>query len=111
MHRSLGATSEIQRAASTLGDSLISSFQTALTARSLGLGNYAESPGLALNTAGIACSSCSPSSSVTTTPSKTTTTTGSGSSKAKSTISCVKGKTAKKVTGVNPKCPAGYKKK
>ena len=29
----------------------------------------------------------------------------------KSTISCVKGKTIKKVTAVNPKCPAGYKKK
>jgi hypothetical protein len=27
------------------------------------------------------------------------------------TISCVKGKTTKKVTAVNPKCPAGYKKK
>ena len=30
---------------------------------------------------------------------------------AKITISCVKGKTVKKVTGTNPKCPAGYKKK
>jgi hypothetical protein len=29
----------------------------------------------------------------------------------KTTITCVKGKTTKKVTGVNPKCPAGYKKK
>jgi hypothetical protein len=28
-----------------------------------------------------------------------------------STISCVKGKTTKKVTAVNPKCPNGYKKK
>ena len=27
------------------------------------------------------------------------------------TITCVKGKTTKKVTAVNPKCPAGYKKK
>jgi hypothetical protein len=27
------------------------------------------------------------------------------------TISCVKGKTTKKVTAVSPKCPAGYKKK
>lgn len=27
------------------------------------------------------------------------------------TITCVKGKTTKKVTGMNPKCPAGYKKK
>jgi hypothetical protein len=29
----------------------------------------------------------------------------------KTTITCVKGKTSKKVTAVNPKCPAGYKKK
>jgi hypothetical protein len=30
---------------------------------------------------------------------------------AKKTITCVKGKTTKKVTGINPKCPAGYKLK
>lgn len=29
----------------------------------------------------------------------------------KVTITCVKGKTTKKVTAVNPKCPSGYKKK
>lgn len=29
----------------------------------------------------------------------------------KTTITCVKGKLTKKVTAVNPKCPAGYKKK
>ena len=29
----------------------------------------------------------------------------------KTTISCVKGKTTKKVTGLNPKCSRGYKKK
>jgi hypothetical protein len=29
----------------------------------------------------------------------------------KSTITCVKGKTSKKVTAVNPQCPSGYKKK
>jgi hypothetical protein len=29
----------------------------------------------------------------------------------KTSITCVKGKTAKKVTAVNPKCPTGYKKK
>jgi hypothetical protein len=29
----------------------------------------------------------------------------------KKTIICVKGKTVKKVTGANPKCPVGYKKK
>jgi hypothetical protein len=27
------------------------------------------------------------------------------------TITCIKGKTTKKVTAVNPKCPTGYKKK
>jgi hypothetical protein len=29
----------------------------------------------------------------------------------KSSITCVKGKTSKKVTAVNPVCPKGYKKK
>jgi hypothetical protein len=29
----------------------------------------------------------------------------------KSSITCVKGKTSKKITAVNPKCPSGYKKK
>lgn len=29
----------------------------------------------------------------------------------KITITCIKGKTIKKVTAINPKCPAGYKKK
>jgi hypothetical protein len=29
----------------------------------------------------------------------------------KSTVTCVKGKQTKKVTGFSPKCPAGYKKK
>ena len=37
-------------------------------------------------------------------------TTGTTAS-AKSTITCVKAKVTKKVTGVNPKCPSGYKKK
>jgi hypothetical protein len=27
----------------------------------------------------------------------------------KKTINCIKGKTTKKVTGINPRCPAGYK--
>ena len=29
----------------------------------------------------------------------------------KSSITCIKGKTTKKVTAVNPKCPSGYKKR
>jgi hypothetical protein len=32
-------------------------------------------------------------------------------SEKKSTITCLKGKTSKKVTAINPKCPTGYKKK
>jgi hypothetical protein len=35
----------------------------------------------------------------------------SGSSAGSSTITCVKGKLTKKVSGTAPKCPAGYKKK
>ena len=34
-----------------------------------------------------------------------------GSAKKKTTITCIKGETTKKFTGVSPKCPAGYKKK
>lgn len=33
------------------------------------------------------------------------------STSVKTTITCIKGKTSKKVTAVNPKCPTGYKKK
>jgi hypothetical protein len=44
------------------------------------------------------------------TPSATVVTTVKPAAK-KTTIRCVKGKTSKKVTAVNPKCPAGYKKK
>ena len=29
----------------------------------------------------------------------------------KTTVTCVKGKTTKKVTGLTPKCPKGFKKK
>jgi hypothetical protein len=31
--------------------------------------------------------------------------------KKSSSITCIKGKTSKKITGLNPKCPAGYKKR
>ena len=43
-------------------------------------------------------------------PSPSVTNTSPSKSK-KVTITCVKGKTVKKVTAVSPKCPAGYKKK
>jgi hypothetical protein len=29
----------------------------------------------------------------------------------KTTITCMKGKSSKKVSGIKPRCPAGYKKK
>jgi hypothetical protein len=51
------------------------------------------------------------SASGSSTTATTTATTGSGTSNSKTTISCVKGKTVKKVTGTKPKCPTGYKKK
>jgi hypothetical protein len=47
-------------------------------------------------------------------PTPTPTPTPSASTKTvakKVTITCIKGKTSKKVTAVKPKCPAGYKKK
>lgn len=37
--------------------------------------------------------------------------TAAAAAKSKKTITCVKGKLKKKVSGTNPKCPAGYKKK
>lgn len=37
--------------------------------------------------------------------------TGGKNATTKTTITCVKGKTTKNVTGLNPKCPSGYKKK
>lgn len=37
--------------------------------------------------------------------------TGGKKASTKTTISCVKGKTTKKVSGVKPKCPSGFKKK
>jgi hypothetical protein len=48
-----------------------------------------------------------PSPTAITTPSPKPTAVGKG----KSSITCVKAKTTKKVTAINPKCPTGYKKK
>jgi hypothetical protein len=49
------------------------------------------------------------SAAVTPTP-KPTATSVSKSSSPKKAITCVKGSTKKKISGVNPKCPAGFKK-
>ncbi len=45
------------------------------------------------------------------TPSPTATPTVKPVTLKKTSITCVKGKTSKKVTAINPKCPTGYKKK
>ena len=44
-------------------------------------------------------------------PTPTATAKAPSSAQGTKTITCVKGKTTKKVTGFNPKCPVGYKKK
>jgi len=70
-------------------------------------GDFSPSIGGFIFAAKLTQGSSSGSSTTATTPAKM----GSGASKSKSTINCVKGKTVKKVTGISPKCPAGYKKK
>ena len=52
-----------------------------------------------------------PSTSATPTPTPTPTPTAVPLVTKKTSITCIKGKSTKKVTAVNPKCPAGYKKK
>ena len=53
-----------------------------------------------------------PSQSVTPSPASSTQATSSkATAEKKTTITCYKGKTIKKITAVNPKCPIGYKKK
>jgi hypothetical protein len=44
-------------------------------------------------------------------PTATPTTVAKPAAAKKTSITCVKGKTSKKITAVNPKCPSGYKKK
>jgi hypothetical protein len=61
VHSSSGSSTEIRMGTSTSGVASIASFQTVLTAQSLGLGTRAESPGVALNVAGTSCPTCSSS--------------------------------------------------
>jgi hypothetical protein len=44
-------------------------------------------------------------------PAPATTPASAAPSAKKSTITCIKGKTSKTVSGIKPTCPAGYKKK
>ena len=72
VHSSVGSSTEIRMATSASGIAAIASFQTVVTAQSIGLGTHAESPGVALNVSGISCAACTPASSVTTTSTSTT---------------------------------------
>lgn len=71
VHTSSGSTTDIRMATSATGTTSISSFQSVLTGQSMGLGTHAESPGLAVNTSGIACSACATSAPAAATPSST----------------------------------------
>ena len=55
--------------------------------------------------------SASPTASAEAAPASVASAAPNAPSAKKLTITCVKGKTTKKVSGANPKCPAGYKKK
>ena len=91
VHTSVGGSTEIRRATSATGTSPIASFQTSLSGQSLGLGTHAESPGIAVNTAGIECSACATSTATTTTaPTATTTSTAPASSTARLGASCTR---------------------
>jgi len=79
VHSSVGSSTEIRMATSTSGIASIASFQTVLTAQSIGLGTHAESPGVALNVSGISCAACTPASSAATTSTSTTVATTSTS--------------------------------
>lgn len=86
VHSSVGSSTEIRIATTATGISPIPSFQTTLTAQSLGLGANAESPGVASNTTGIACASCVGASASPSTP----TTVATASSIARAGATCTK---------------------
>lgn len=71
VHTSSGSSTEIRMGTSATGTTAIATFQTALTGQSVGLGSHAESPGVAPNTAGIACAACA-ATTATTAPSMPT---------------------------------------
>lgn len=76
--------------------------------------NSVASPSPAPSSSPISTASPTPTSSPSTSPSPTATpitTSKTVATSKKITITCYKGKTIKKITAVNPKCPIGYKKK
>jgi len=77
----------------------------------LSVGNIAQTESATENItfAGATTATAAPTTTTTVAAKGVTTTTAKMAMK--STITCVKGKSTKKVTGTNPKCPAGYKRK
>lgn len=126
-------SSVIRRTVSTTGTEELNNFEIVIDS-SIYQGKKlttVASPSLAINNQGAPCPTCAgnnnqqsptptpvasptPSITVSATPTNLATPTNSvaPTNKAKSTtITCVKGKISKKVTGINPKCPSGYTKK
>jgi hypothetical protein len=73
--------------------------------------NASTSPGFTQIVQAEAVTTTTTTSTTTTTTTLPPTTTTTASKVTSKTITCVKGKLTKKVTAVNPVCPAGYKKK
>jgi hypothetical protein len=80
VHSNVGASTEIRRATTATGTTRITAFQTVLTAQSLGLGSHAESPGIAVNTAGLSCATCAAGATSTTVPTTSPNTTAAPTS-------------------------------
>jgi hypothetical protein len=89
---------------SATGISLIGDFATVLSGSDVGLSDYVASPGVAVNTAGLACPTCEAAAASTQEVKEIT------------QIRCLKkkgkkGKKVKIVRGEDPTCPRGYREK
>ena len=105
VHSSQRASSVIKRGVSTTGTTLIGDFAAVLSGSDVGLSDYVASPGVAVNTEGLACPSCEAAAASTKEVKEIT------------QIRCVKtkkrkkGKKVKIVRGDDPTCPRGYREK
>jgi hypothetical protein len=104
VHSSRIASSFIKRGVSATGITLIGDFATVLSGGDVGLSDYVASPGVAVNTAGLACPTCEAAAASTKEVKEIT------------QIRCVKkkgkkGKRVKIVRGEDPTCPRGYREK
>jgi hypothetical protein len=104
VHSSRIASSFIKRGVSATGITLIGDFATVLSGGDVGLSDYVASPGVAVNTAGLACPTCEAAAASTKEVKEIT------------QIRCVKkkskkGKKVKIVRGEDPTCPRGYREK